>query len=327
MDGERPKKDYMSQLSLALKAITDSHLGVTRKQLMQLIGLDSNNASDDKQLHRTIERLQGLGYPVTYNPDSERYVLDKKRIFNIEATSADLTLLKTAIRQAPRRSTQTALVLESALGKLHAMGSSQQHSPNLAANIPDEDLLLLIISSIEKKRRARFAYRGAQSGNPAWRLFDPYLVFSRDHVFYVCGRACLDTGDDSLTDDEDWQWRTYRISRIDASTYQEIDARSEWYSPQDAYKKVSTFFEAHDVLFAVRPDKAQPLRSIAEKTDEPHLLCPAGWDCYRIERIDRRFLFERLMTYGLDVQLLAPASLREEWSKRLHHLATMGVSR
>ena len=139
MDGERPKKDYMSQLSLALKAITDSHFGVTRKQLMQLIGLDSNNASDDKQLHRLIERFQGLGYPVIYEPDFSRYYLDKKRIFEIETSSADLTLLKTAIRQAPRRSTQTALVLENALAKLHATGTSQPHSPNLAADIPAED--------------------------------------------------------------------------------------------------------------------------------------------------------------------------------------------
>ena len=98
MSGGGPKKDYMQQLSLALKSITDSHLGVTKKQLMQLIGLDIANASDEKQLHRIIERLQGLGYPVTYNPDSGRYALDKKRIFNIEASSADLTLLKTAIR-------------------------------------------------------------------------------------------------------------------------------------------------------------------------------------------------------------------------------------
>lgn len=326
MSGRRPKKDYMQQLSLVLKSITDSHLGVTKKQLMQLIGLDIENASDDKQLHRVIERLQGLGYPVIYNADSERYTLDRKRIFNIEATSADLTLLKTAIRQAPRRSTQTALVLESALGKLHATGSSQQHSPSLAADIPDEDLLLLVVSSIEKKKRVRFAYRGAQSDEPAWRFFDPYLVFSRDHVFYVCGRACPDMGEgDSLSGDGDWQWRTYRISRIDASSYQEIGARSERYSPQDAHEKVSTFFEAHDVVLAVRPDKAQALRSIAEKTGEPHPLCPTGWDCYRIERIDRRFLFERLMTYGLDVRLLAPADLREEWSRRLHHLATVGV--
>ena len=34
MSGARPKKDYMQQLSLALKSITDSHRGVTKKQLM-----------------------------------------------------------------------------------------------------------------------------------------------------------------------------------------------------------------------------------------------------------------------------------------------------
>ncbi|MBR6459663.1 MAG: WYL domain-containing protein [Actinomycetaceae bacterium] len=329
MSGRRPKKDYMQQLSLALKSITDSHRGVTKKQLMQLIGLDIANASDDKQLHRLIERLQGLGYPVTYDPNSERYALDKKRIFDIEASSTDLTLLKTAIRQAPRRSTQTALVLESALAKLHATGSSERHDPNVAADIPDEDLLLLVVSSIEKKKRVRFAYRGAQSGEPAWRIFDPYLVFSRDRVFYVCGRACPDTEieEGDVCPPEEWQWRTYRISRIDSSTYEEIGSRSERFSPQDAHEKVSTFFEAHDVTLAVRPGKAQALRSIAEQAGEPHSLCPPGWDCYRIARIDRRFLFERLMTYGLDVQLLAPAGLREEWAGRLRHLATVGVSR
>lgn len=327
MDSERPAKDYMSQLSLALKSITDSRRGVAKRQLMQLIGLDANNASDDKQLHRLIERLQGLGYPVTYNSDLSRYALDQKRIFDIEASSTDLTLLKTAIRQAPRRSTQTALVVESALAKLHATGTSHPHSPSLAADIPAEDLLLQIVSSIEKKKRVRFIYRGAQSNEGTWRLFDPYLVFSRARVFYVCGRACLNNGENATVPDEEWTWRTYRISRIDASTYEEVDDRSARFSPEDAHEKVSSFFEVRDVLLGIQPDKARSLRAIAEEIDEPHPLCPAGWDCYRIARIDRRFLFERLMTYGIDVRLLAPENLREEWTKRLRHLASMGVRR
>ena len=396
MNRARPKNDLMRQLSLALKSITDSRLGVSKDKLMRLIGLDCENASDDKQFYRLIERLQGLGYPVTHNPDSGRYYLDTRRIFEFTATDVDLTLLKTAIRQAQPRSTHTALVLENALAKLHATATSQRHAPNVAADIPDEDLLVQIVSSIERKKRTRFAYTSTNSSAPQWRIFDPYLVFSRSRVFYVCGRASVDTHDDtpqlspvdfdaddyghdawesawgepenfspdfdyglvvdswddwggdlaigagapahiaaSISSDASdaanvelpaatWQWRTYRISRIDGNTYKEIGGRSSAFTPEDAREKVSAFFEAHDVILAIRPEKAHTLRSIAKPLpDYPQ--CPTGWDCYRIAHIDRLFLFERLMTYGADVRLLAPSQLRDDWFQRIEHLANMGV--
>lgn len=334
MDSERPKKDYRNSVPLILKFIGDSHPGATKKQLMKIIGLDSENPSDERQLRRLIERLQALGYPVVHDIDSDLYFLDSKRMFKFEATSADLTLLKTAIREAPTRSTQTALVLENALGKLHATGSSYSHSPSLSADIPSEDLLLQIVSSIERKKRARFAYSGAKSGARRWRIFDPYLVFSRSRVFYVCGRARPDAEEsventfdalDSST--EEWEWRTYRISRIEAKTYDEVGERDESYSVRDAYTKVSSFFEVSDVLLGVRPGKAQGLRALTKKIDELHPALPTGWDCYHIDRIDKRFLFERLMTYGNDVRLLAPENLRTEWGNTLRHLATLGVER
>ncbi len=167
--------------------------------------------------------------------------------------------------------------------------------------------LLALSTAVWENRRVKVRY-ARSDGKTVDRDLDPLGLVLKGGIWYVvCGHA--------------GQARTYRVSRMEAVTLCDerferpdtFDLATFWADATEAYE---SGIERMDVVVRIRPERREALAEIlgsrdagsVVELDEPD---PEGWPHLRVRLEWPLEAHEQLLRLGSDVEVLAPAELRE----------------
>ncbi len=299
---------------------------------------DLDDTAFDRQFSRDKAALEAMGIAISttswedpftdgtgygYRIDDAGYALTR-----IDFTPAESAVV--SVTQSLLADTALESDARSALNKLRGLGegfdadstagSGTQTAEAPLAAVPPHvagTVFAGLLRAVEARRAVAFDYRrpGAQTSR---RTLEPYALLTRGDRSYVVGR---DVDRDAV--------RTFRLTRIqgrvlsaprrrdgdydvpagfDAAAHTTLDGAL---APHEGQASEETL----DVVLAVAPGRAVPLREAAHDTtptapaEAPAI--PAGWDVLGLRTGDPAAFAERLLEYSPSVLVLAPDSLAQ----------------
>lgn len=290
---------------------------------------DLDDAAFDRQFSRDKAALEEMGIAISttswddpftdgtgygYRIDDADYALTR-----IDFTPAEAAVV--AVTQSLLADTALAADARSALNKLRGLGEGFSSPTGDRPAEPPGTVVPAhvagtafagLLRAVEARRAVAFDYR-RPGGEPTRRTLEPYALLTRGDRTYVVGR---DVDRDAV--------RTFRLARIRGRLRNAPRRRDGDYTvPEDfvasAYVRrapapVTESTHRHvDVVIAVAPGRAVPLRDVAHAScppvaaESPHV--PHGWDVLALRIADETAFAERLLDFSPSVVVLEPSSL------------------
>lgn len=293
------------------------------------------DATTDESFERMFERdkdtLRDLGIPVTtvtasghgddigYRVDQDAYALPP-----VELTSAELGALSLAGEFWQDRAVRTDA--SRALTKLRAVGAGAAATDLVAGLTPrvraGGDAFAPLLDAVQERRRVRFTYRAATTGEVRERLVEPWRLVARRGGWFLVGR-----------DVDRAAARSFRLSRIEGRV-RPVDEAEAFPAPEPAELDAAlrTWDAGHEqsALLALRPERAEALRARGTPvgvtaTVDPRLApLTVDRDLVRVSYRATWELAEEVAGYGEAVLVVEPAGLREAVLRLLRLAAALG---
>ena len=293
---------------------------MTKEQIRRTVAGYGEAASDDafeRMFERDKDTLRDLGIPVTtvtaaghgddigYRVDQEAYALPP-----LELTPAELGALSLAAEFWQDRSVRADT--SRALTKLRAVGAGAG-ATDLAAGLAPRvraggEAFRPLLDAVQARRRVRFTYRAANTGEVRERLVEPWRLVARRGGWFLVGRDVDRAGP-----------RSFRLSRIEGR----VRAAGEEHAfdppaPEETAGVLRSWDARQErtAVLALRPERAEALRARGVATTLPD---DAGADLRRVVadralvRVPFRAtweLAEEVAGYGDAVLVADPPELR-----------------
>jgi proteasome accessory factor B len=293
---------------------------MTKEQIRRTVAGYGDAASDDsfeRMFERDKDTLRDLGIPVTtvtaaghgddigYRIDQEAYALPP-----LELTPAELGALSLAAEFWQDRSVRADT--SRALTKLRAVGAGAGATDLAAGLVPrvraGGDAFRPLLDAVAERRRVRFTYRAASTGEVRERLVEPWRLVARRGGWFLVGRD-VDRGAS----------RSFRLSRIEGRV-RVVDGPGAFDAP--APDELAAALRSWDAgqertaVLALRPERAEALRArgtpaaLPADADEALRAVVADRDLVRVPYRATWELAEEVAGYGEAVLVAEPADLR-----------------
>lgn len=288
---------------------------------------------------KDLKELRAMGCPIVHV--GEEWVYDDTQFIPVDMEGSDPNLLRAVIFAGIGRGADQQGSPAGHRGLLHVMSALNKLNSNVTtvfnarieqmrAPLPEDAALFAVVEAIEAHKQIVFDYESTSSPEPSRRILAPMALFANQGNQYVSGiswKAEETHGQGA--------WRNFRISRMSniAVCDQPDDERQlteEEMAEATAIAQERTydFFIAHRAYFALRPGTCEPIRALGDPIELEELgsdaaRVPDGWDCVRLNHIDRLFLLNKLATYGSDLRLIGPDDVRKDYIERLTHLGAI----
>lgn len=299
---------------------------MTREQIRRTVA-GYGDAPTDESFERMFERdkdiLRELGIPVAtvtsaghgddigYRIDQDAYALPP-----LELTPAELGALSLAAEFWQDRSVRADT--SRALTKLRAVGAGAGATDLVAGLTPrvraGGDAFRPLLDAVQDRRRVRFTYRAATTGQVRDRVVEPWRLIARRGGWILIGRD-VDRG----------ATRSFRLSRIEGKVRATGDSEAfAAPTPAEAEAALRSWEAGRErtALLALRPERADALRARgvpAELPDRPEgagademlRAVVADRDLVRVSYRATWELAEEVAGYGEAVLVADPPELRE----------------
>ena len=301
-----------------------------RRSIEEYAQLD--DVAFDRQFSRDKATLEELGIAISSTAWDDPFTGDTGYGYRIEDEGYALTRLDftpaeaavVSVAQSLLSGTALAADARSALNKLRGLGEgfdAPAVDPEVGAQVPTTvagTAFASLLRAVADRRCVVFDYRPPGRG-PARRTLEPYALLTRGDRSYVVGR---DVDRDAL--------RTFRLSRITGRVSRAPRRRDGDYRIPEDFSAAAHLPEdrapeqvgdpgeqgsttAHEVVLAVAPDRALPLREAARGTIPPvpaeSPTLPAGWDVLSLGVDDLDAFAHRLLDFSPSVVVLGPHAL------------------
>lgn len=304
---------------------------MTKEQIRRSVAGYGEAASDDafeRMFERDKDTLRELGIPVVtvtavghgddvgYRIDQEAYALPP-----VELTPAELGALSLAAEFWQDRSVRADT--SRALTKLRAVGAGTAATDLVAGLAPrvraGGDAFGPLLDAVQARRRVRFTYRAASTGEVRERVVEPWRLVARRGGWFVVGLD-VDRGAP----------RSFRLSRIEGRVRPEGPEGAFELPAPDALDGALEAWGAgreRTALLAVRPERAEALRARGTPADPPAdpALAPlaADRDLVRVPYRAPWELAEEVAGYGDAVLVVDPPELRAAVVRQLRAAAAL----
>ncbi|VDG76452.1 Uncharacterised protein [Actinobaculum suis] len=340
---------------LALLESISAHPGITRAQLLEKIpAYRSRPAGESRQrmFERDVETLRNSGYAVIVEDD--RYELSRTTPVVADVGVLGAGIIRALISALPGHDVRAGAART---GLTKMLSEAQETTPTAPAragqapgagtaagwftqaSIPSGDEVLSLARALQTERRVSFEYERAPGQYRSYE-FEPWSIEEHYDAFYVSGVARYadrEAADKPGPQSRKFQSRTFRVDRIVTGSVRVIGPAVHRRAQVDSALSTGTKVE-----LAIRRGCAAPLAargtylrqfSAAAPDTAPQTASGHGfemgagtaeaqiWEVYEYAALPRNSLFEDLIFYGPDVQILHPQEVRQEWEARLAHVA------
>lgn len=306
---------------------------MTKEQIRRTVAGYGDAASDEafeRMFERDKDTLRELGIPVTtvtaaghgddigYRVDQDAYALPP-----LELTAAELGALSLAAEFWQDRSVRADT--SRALTKLRAVGAGSG-ATDLAAGLvprvrPGGDAFRPLLDAVQGRRRVRFTYRAANTGEVRERLVEPWRLVARRGGWFLVGR-----------DVDRAAPRSFRLSRIEGRVRPEgEDGAFDPPAPRELGSALRSWDAGQErtAVLALRPERAEALRARGTATELPPDADPAlravvaDRDLVRVAYRATWELAEEVAGYGDAVLVADPPPLRAAVLRLLRSAAAL----
>ena len=277
----------------------------SRSELYEL-GYEQSGADQAKALNRDLERLRGLGYPVSVSDDDEpMFSLDREGLIGIDLDSADLTLLRLAAQSLTGKD-ELHQVARRAVRKLLGGASVTGDQATVRIAIPEYGDMFDIVEAMGERAPIVIEYENPQFPERRFYTVEVTGVWETMGAFYCRGnRLAVGPTRDEMVEMETEE-RVFRLSRIVS-----IDVLEP--TGYEADTHLERIFEPVDASIYLKEGAGDHLR------DEEHYVGSAdGWDEYRFENVNLHRLLEQLAVVGTRGRTSVP-----DYRERLEHLVSL----
>jgi proteasome accessory factor B len=272
----------------------------------------SDPESARRQFERDKDDLRGLGVPVetveVAFEDEPGYRIDRRayELPDVELAPDEVAALALAVRLAGEDTSRLALA------KLAARAPDPAALD--AAGAPEVDLAVdpigdVLADALQRHVPLRFTYRTA-AGEAAERHVDPYAVVSRRGAWYLVAHD----------HDRDAR-RAFRLDRVEGRI--RADGAPGSFTPPDDLDLADAVAGPESERLEVDLAVAPSARWAVEARGGVPLAPPGedGWSVLRVPGVDRLRDRSWLLGLGDEVEVLAPAELREDVVRTLRAVA------
>lgn len=308
---------------------------MTKEQIRRTVAGYADAATDDsfeRMFERDKDTLRDLGIPVStvtsaghgddigYRIDQDAYALPP-----VELTPAELGALSLAAELWQDRAARTDT--SRALTKLRAVGVGAGATDLVAGLSPrvraGGDAFAPLLDAVQERRRVRFTYRAANTGEVRDRLVEPWRLIARRGGWFMVGLD-VDRGAP----------RSFRFSRIEGRV--RVEGSPGAFDPPSA-EQLAAVLRTWDAdrsstaLLALRPERAEALRARgtpvgATATVDPRLApLTAHRDLVRVPFRAIWELAEEVAGYGDAVLVVEPPELRAAVLRTLRTAVALGA--
>jgi proteasome accessory factor B len=307
---------------------------MTKEQIRRTVAGYADAATDEsfeRMFERDKDTLRDLGIPVStvtsaghgddigYRIDQDAYALPA-----VELTPAELGALSLAAELWQDRAARTDT--SRALTKLRAVGVGSGATDLVAGLSPrvraGGDAFAPLLDAVQERRRVRFTYRAANTGEVRDRLVEPWRLIARRGGWFMVGLD-VDRGAP----------RSFRFSRIEGRVRVEGEAGAFDAPTEEQLTAVLRTWDADrssSALLALRPERAEALRARgtpvgATATVDPRLApLTAHRDLVRVPYRAIWELAEEVAGYGDAVLVVEPPELRAAVLRTLRLAVALG---
>jgi proteasome accessory factor B len=307
---------------------------MTKEQIRRTVAGYADAATDEsfeRMFERDKDTLRDLGIPVStvtsaghgddigYRIDQDAYALPP-----VELTPAELGALSLAAELWQDRAARTDT--SRALTKLRAVGVGSGATDLVAGLSPrvraGGDAFAPLLDAVQERRRVRFTYRAANTGEVRDRLVEPWRLIARRGGWFMVG---LDVDRAAP--------RSFRFSRIEGRVRVEGEAGAFKAPTEEQLTAVLRTWDADrssTALLALRPERAEALRARgtpvgATATVDPRLApLTAHRDLVRVPFRAIWELAEEVAGYGDAVLVVEPPELRAAVLRTLRTAVALG---
>ncbi|QOQ38841.1 helix-turn-helix transcriptional regulator [Trueperella pecoris] len=255
-----------------------------------------------RYLERDLLSLRESGYNIQVD-DEYRYILDDSTNIHVDGGDVEMSILRSLL--GAKGKTEAFVSAQSAVTKLLSSAEASQPQARLSIHTPRGDAALKIAPAIQLGRRIAFRYQSATRSSPGRYVVDPLRLEVHFDAFYLRGFQ-IRGGSGAAGE------RMYKLDRI-AGPVTTLDERIT----HELDEAVVTTFTPVDAV--VRTRRELPLMMRASDVRQVE----GGYELTLVG-IDRAHLYEDLMFYGLDAELVGPSDLKADFLARIAHLEHLG---
>lgn len=271
------------------------------KRLPAYVGITERNLT--RYIERDLQRLRETGY-VIHVDDLGRYHLDTSGNISVDCSGVELGILRSLL--GAKGKTSPFIAAQHAVTKILSSGEVSSRAAHLTVHTPKGEQAVPIAAAIQRRKRIQFSYRSLHADAPSVYVVEPFRLEIHFDAYYLRGYQVATQGRSSHG------YRTYKLDRIvrEVTTLDDAVTHS---LPDDVLSDLTP------VTATVRLARPLPLMSQAAEVRRSD----AGIDITLVN-IDRSDLYADLMFYGLDAELTGPPDVREDFYRRVRHMADLG---
>lgn len=252
--------------------------------------------------------------------NEEIYWIDNSHKITINGAPPDLSILYNLL--AENGKSAEAEYASAALQILLSASNLTEKNTAYRIHLPRGKYILEIATAIARRQRISIKYAAAYNSRFTQQIIEPVRIEAHYDAFYVLAYKI----DKSAA--ENPPLRTYKIDRIlekpqllaDSAT-NTANFGSEKSHSTNSELEIINGFSTYDFQVRVKKSRALPLRELAAKvTSAPAAKDGNAQEDLHIYQMQKEDMYEYLVFYGRDAQLLAPREIRQDFYERLQHL-------
>lgn len=252
--------------------------------------------------------------------NEEIYWIDNSHKITISGAPPDLSILYNLLTESGKSA--EAEYASAALQILLSASNLTEKNTAYRIHLPRGKYILEIATAIARRQRVSIKYAAAYSSRCTQQIIEPVRIEAHYDAFYVLAYKI------DANAVENPPLRTYKIDRIlekpqllaDSAT-NTANFRSEKSRNTDSELEIINDFSTYDFQVRIKKSRALPLRELAAKvTSAPAAKDGSAQEDLHIYQMQKEDMYEYLVFYGRDAQLLAPREIRQDFYERLQHL-------
>lgn len=252
--------------------------------------------------------------------NEEIYWIDNSHKITINGAPPDLSILYNLL--AENGKSAEAEYASAALQILLSASNLTEKNTAYRIHLPRGKYILEIATAIARRQRVSIKYAAAYSYRCTQQIIEPVRIEAHYDAFYVLAYKI------DANAVENPPLRTYKIDRIlekpqllaDSAT-NTANFGSEKSRSTNSELEIINGFSTYDFQVRVKKSRALPLRELAAKvTSAPAAKDGSAQEDLHIYQMQKEDMYEYLVFYGRDAQLLAPREIRQDFYERLQNL-------
>lgn len=252
--------------------------------------------------------------------NEEIYWIDNSHKITISGAPPDLSILYNLLVESGKSA--EAEYASAALQILLSASNLTEKNTAYRIHLPRGKYILEIATAIARHQRVSIKYAAAYSSRCSQQIIEPVRIEAHYDAFYVLAYKI------DANAVENPPLRTYKIDRIlekpqllANSATNTANFGSEKSRGADSELEIINGFSTYDFQVRVKKSRALPLRELAAKvTSAPAAKDGSAQEDLHICQMQKEDMYEYLVFYGRDAQLLAPREIRQDFYERLQHL-------